>query len=224
MTHIFRKVNDIEKVVKDSSLGSTMLEQLLCGMSLLLEGSSELKVPVSNGTQRKTVEYFIGDDEALCEALPAPPSLDQLPEDTFVDASTQRSPCDLVDYSPTLDAAQQVLDEVLGYQDQPLPRPELRCHAEVLLKRGLSIQDVKSECANHDLHLNSLRERDTLTRLCGERWTMRGINGRIYISKSNRIRVDRVLPGGGSAVCSDPGAGTFGNVDLVEHLFTIEHF
>ena len=65
MLHIYKKIDDIGALVKNSVPATHMLEQLLCGMALLLGDSCASALPGARLRDSGAVEFCIGADDPI---------------------------------------------------------------------------------------------------------------------------------------------------------------
>ena len=139
------------------------------------------------------------------------------------DMASQWEPRQLPEYDNMVLKCQKLLDDSLGYADQPLSRVDLRSKVDFLLTHGETVASISEKCTQHDARINDTRVGDTLQRQCGEKWHMVGDQGRTFTTESNLLRITNVHAGGGRASARCPATQRYGDVHLVECLYKIEH-
>jgi len=137
-----------------------------------------------------------------------------------VDGATQWLATDVAEHSKALFDAVRILDENLGYAQEPMNKESLRKKATHLLQQGMTNEDIKLICSRHNKHLDHIRPGDILVKRCGAHWSMSG-GGCIWQSKGDRILVCEI---GTDFLVSVkcPENGRFGEIEMVNHLFDIE--
>ena len=86
---------------------------------------------------------------------------------------------------------------------------------------GGTVDTVKDKCARHNNVISATRIGDTLVRSCGDTWPMKGRNGGVFLSESNKVRVTRILSDAKASVTCAV-SGKFGDIDLVNFLYTTD--
>ena len=116
----------------------------------------------------------------------------------------------------------KLLDDTLGYQDDPLSRGTLRSYATHLLEKGSNLEDIKRRCSQHNQKLDDLRIGDTVIKICGDFWRMQGGGGSTFCSQGTKIQVQAISKDCVVAARC-PSSSKFGDVRLVNFSFDIEN-
>jgi len=138
------------------------------------------------------------------------------------DQGTQWEPSLLSDFESMVLEGAEALDKHLGYEGDPLQRPELKRRAVFLFECGHLVEDDTARCIEHNTLIDGIRCGDSLRRLCGHSWSFVGSNGRTYHSEKNIVRIESIQDKNGKVSVSCPATGRNGTLHLVNFLFHIE--
>ena len=129
----------------------------------------------------------------------------------------------LTEFDQMVTDSVKILDHNLGYAGSPMGRNELEAKAKHMLQAGATVASLKTTCKTHNVRLDLVRQGDVLRKQCGNAWLMAGNNGLRFSSESNEIVVTQVFDGGGRVAARCSRNHKYGDIDLVEHLFEINH-